>query len=185
MLGGLLTKSNLETMIDEMAERIVDSIGGADYGNILGLLKAKTKKDAERIGKVLTINKDQFSSLILNAHLYRKDGYCYKQHTMTHMAADLSEERLEQYVENRDFSKIIQKAFVERKHNCFHFFERAAEWHLFYFDFDDIANKHWKGGPHIHYISCLWRIDKNELLKQLGDRSYKIGGIHIRWLGIL
>lgn len=64
-----MTKSNLETMIDEMAERIVDSIGGADYSNILDLLEAKTKKDAVRIGNTLTINKDQFTSLVLNAYL--------------------------------------------------------------------------------------------------------------------
>ena len=177
-----MTISNLGTMIDAMAERIMDNIGEADYASILALLNAKTKRDAERIGKTLTIYKDQFSSLILNAHLYRKDGYCYKQNNMTHVAADLSEKRLQQYVKDRKFSKIIQKTLYERKHNCFHLFEKEDEWHLFYFDFNDVKDKHWKGGPHIHYISYLWRIDKNELLKQLEDRTYKIGGIHIRAL---
>lgn len=135
---------DIDKWAEEMAGRILDQVCEENYSSILKLLEAKNKRDAERLGASLTISEAQFASLVLNVSIYRVHGYSYQSYYKTHMAADLTEERLEKYINDKDIGKIIQKTFDERKHNCFHLFERGSEWHLFYFNFSDVKGDHWE-----------------------------------------
>ena len=84
------------------------------------------------------------------------------------------------------FSRKLFSLLKFRKRSHIHLFERDAEWHLFYYTYRDLEAKgksHWKGGPHLHYISHLWtRYAKDKILTLFDQRRSGISGYsHIRF----
>jgi hypothetical protein len=62
---------------------------------------------------------------------------------------------------------------------------QGNEWHLFYFDYNDAlipkTMNHYAGGPHIHYLSHLWGVDKDKAWKMLDNRQATINSTHIKY----
>jgi hypothetical protein len=63
--------------------------------------------------------------------------------------------------------------------------ERDDEWHCFFITYNSLrGDESWKQGqPHFHYISDKFGISKEELIKQLRSRDYKLGNLpHIDFM---
>jgi hypothetical protein len=84
----------------------------------------------------------------------------------------------------------VMAMFNERRLFCGHMIwpmTHPGEWHLFYFDQRDVAERgnHWDQGSHIHLINWVThpRTDPNQLVRELFEtvRPNLRGSLHIRY----
>lgn len=164
-------------------ERLIYKFGLSK--NIKTLIGSKTKKEAEHLGKLMTIKEND---LFLATHNSAQVGFLCKSKFQEFIPEHLS-------VTHEDFEgtgarerKGFKKAFSlfnERKLVQVHLFEKEDLWHCFYFAYNDIEDtndNHWKMGAHIHYVSHLWsNLKPIDIWNAFDDRKQKIPGIHIKF----
>jgi hypothetical protein len=160
------------------------------------LFSLKDKNDVMNWIKNMVITKDCLSNLILNCH---KLGLTHKRkHTQfLTPSTTLSTEEKKAFADYKTgklndagIEKALRKlstAYKERKFSTAHLFENGQEWHLIYFDYNDLyipkGDNHHKRGPHMHYISYLWgNHQKDKLWEQFESRYIKINSEHIRFI---
>jgi hypothetical protein len=75
----------------------------------------------------------------------------------------------------------LKSVMNQRKNTSVHFFSKGETWHCFFFSYNDIRGKHGAMGEHVHYLSHLWGMPKDEVESQLKQRDYSLSSIHIKW----
>jgi hypothetical protein len=161
------------------------------------LLAATRKKEVEKVAKGLMVTGRQMAMLVLN---HAQLGYTHRQkfprHTPPHLAfTDTERDAVARSRPGplegpaKTFVNKLFSTFEERRHIYVHMFEKAPEWHCFWFaDQDATASatrgtNHWDGGPHLHYVSHLWPgRDREEVWRVFDQRQTNIpGSLHIRF----
>jgi hypothetical protein len=200
--NGIPLNNITESIIDKLAREEAEKIKrrtkrGGIPSSLRILLSLKEKKKAVSWIKKMTISTQYISNLILNC---KKLGYIHRKKHKEFIPED-KKQRIEEMQINfvtktgeailYDEEKIIRQLaarYLNRKYSTAHLFEKGNEWHLFYFDHNDMyiptgVNHHSKG-PHIHYISHLWgkHNDKETLWGQFENRDIKINSEHIRFI---
>lgn len=73
----------------------------------------------------------------------------------------------------------LERVITQRKNIHAHLFEKQAQWHCFYFTFNDVQGSHGSMGSHIHYISSLWRLDLKKIWSEFEKKDHPWQGVHI------
>lgn len=193
-----LTNSIINKLAREQAEKIKRRTKrGGIPSSLVILLNLRQKKQAIAWIKEMTISTACLSNLILNCN---KIGFTHRR-----IHKEFIHEDFNRPVEDAQISsvsktgevrlaekeKILRKLtsrYLNRKYSTAHLFEKGDEWHLIYFDHNDIyapiGLNHHTRGPHVHYISHLWgrHIDKETLWNQFESREIKANSEHIRFV---
>lgn len=154
--------------------------------NLKTLLETTSKSDVEKYCRNLQLSEFELFLLVHNCEQISFNHHSrFQEHVPDDRAiADSDRENL-----NKDdvhsFRKLFS-VFQFRMRSHIHLFGRGSEWHLFYYTYRDIDEKeksHWKGGPHLHYISHLWtHYEKDKVLTLFDKRRSDISGYsHIRF----
>ncbi len=155
---------------------------------LANLLAATKKSESEKVAKNLTIQENDLFRLINNC---TQLGFTclsrFPEFVPEHLNITEDDRKNITTGTLRKVSSKLSSLFVFRKNVHVHLFERASEWHYFYFSYNDIesdAENHWKHGPHIHYISHLWpNIDADRVWSAFNKRRTRISGsLHIRFI---
>lgn len=89
----------------------------------------------------------------------------------------------------RSFRRLVA-GFKERKKVTFHLFRErdGTNWHCFYFTLRDMFGHpdtkvaHWKGGPHVHYVSRAYvDEDADEFVDEFRTGNWKFSSEHVAW----
>lgn len=156
------------------------------------LFGATTKREAEKLARNLVLNDEDFSRLVFNAHTQL--GYHHRlevrEFRPEHHAAMFQDvvDGLDAVASSGSLpdnpvgiSRKTDALFRERKRLTMHMFKRGAKWHVFFFDFNDMADD--KFGPHVHYLSHRWaEIAFDEVMEALEHRRQSLPrGVHVRF----
>lgn len=73
----------------------------------------------------------------------------------------------------------LKQALEQRSVKVAKIIEREEEWHCFFLTYNSIGGKeNWQNGqPHFHYISNLFGIKKEDLIRQIKSKEYKLGNL--------
>lgn len=161
------------------------------------LLNLRKKKQVIAWIKKIVISNGHISNLILNCN---KMGFTHRRKhkefipDVTNYPIDEDQisfigEKGEVHLREKEkVLRQLKERYLGRKFISAHLFEKGDEWHLFYFDHNDIyvparPNHHFRG-PHVHYISHLWgrNLDREFLWEQFENRKIKINSEHIRFI---
>ncbi|MEX2144406.1 MAG: hypothetical protein WD740_07410 [Anaerolineales bacterium] len=165
--------------------RIVERLGIPD--KIRSLVHAKSKQEVEHVLANSTLTEND---LFLMIHNSRQLGYSCRSKYSTFVPDHLriTDSDL-QAIKGGQFEKMPRKIFSvlkERKVVNVHLFESNAHWHCFFFtyrDIDEASENHWRGGPHLHYVSDGWpRLDPDRLWESFDKRRERASsGMHIKF----
>jgi hypothetical protein len=145
------------------------------------------------VARSIKITQNDFFSLIVHAEAL---GYEHAAFHPEHRAAALpndddwasmSKEGVGPHgPASRKFFNKVRAAFDQRKSMHVHVFLDGAEWHCFYFTWEDAVARdigrapHWKHGDHLHYTSHLFTTRTvDEVVKELHERRTTVRGEHI------
>jgi hypothetical protein len=166
--------------------------------DLITLLTINKKRDLQKHCRSITILKSDFSSLILAG----MTGALPWSHRVQHHEfipdhLELTDEDLGAFAASgvgrmkpraQKTANKIAAIFDERRLLSGHLFFNAdhSNWHLFYFDQRDFADRsnHWKhGGSHIHLINWLWpNRSASETWSQFCNGNQQMrGALHIKF----
>jgi hypothetical protein len=198
-IAGTVITPDVEKMIQAFAETKVKDLfaeieaqGVADY--LAQLFVLGKKREAEKHLRKLTIYKEDFIALIHNSDsigfshsLVRKQFVPDYLH-ITKSDLDAVRKSAHGNLSPEAWATLrkVRTTFDERKVNHCHLFERGSEWHAFIFSYEDITRgdrQHWEHGPHLHYLSHLWRtVTKEQFLTSFeGRRGADWGRVHVKY----
>jgi hypothetical protein len=193
--GRDMTEPRLDQIIGHVRQKLRSELEAKfrGYGvpaNLVRLLRAGSKREAERIGGEITVTGYDLARLAFNAKML---GYRHRSKERRFMPAHLitafDEVGDALAKEPRDSPRfmralgVIPEMHRQRKHLFSHLFEKGAKWHCFFFDFRD-----WRehgDAPHIHYVDHHWgRPLTRELVWDAldKDRNALPRAVHIRFL---
>jgi len=171
-------------------DSILEDLGSQNIDHIAELFQATSKKDAEALAKGMTITESEFASLRMRCE---ELGYKHSDVYTDHVPADIDKNDLPVTIERTKDGKIetigdtslteaqLAKVIAERKRMHIHIFEKGQEYHCLYATFRDIDGKHGRLGGHLHYVSHLWGIKKNALIRNLKQKKHQSIGTHIKF----
>lgn len=133
---------------------------------LLGLLNAKSKREAQRQANELVIARDDLTALVMLAQAGGFSPYKYANHFDQRVPGHLQPKASELQADlapgplrgegAKLFRKLFQ-TFEERRLFAAHLLYTPdyTWWHLLYFDQRDVdrVRNHWERGPHLHYAS--------------------------------
>jgi hypothetical protein len=160
---------------------------------IVNLLAAPSKRDAERLASAMTITAEQFSDLMFNAHaqLGYRHRMKWREFLPPHLEgiSDKISDALRDAKPGPATPEVakamrkVQATMEERKRVHVHMLERGAKWHAFFFDLNDVTDLDHGPGPHLHYISHRWGIDREAVWTDFDERHQLIPRrVHIRFV---
>lgn len=160
--------------------------------HIRQLLGAVSKREAERLAGKMVITAMEFADFAFNAHVLL--GYRHRMKWRQFVPEHLEGATGEASSAVREAtpgpaSPALAKAmsrvhavFEQRKRVHVHMFERGAKWHAFFFDLNDVGDPEQGPGPHIHYVSHRWGLDRHLVWDNFDQRRQTIPrGAHIRY----
>jgi hypothetical protein len=187
-------EARLKGMANDFRQRFErDAQGRGVAAQIVELLRTGSKRDAERLAREMTITAEQFSDLMFNAH--GQLGYRHRMKWREYLPAHLEGisdqitvalREAEPGPASPDLAKAMRKVqatFDERKRVHVHMLERGAKWHAFFFDLNDVTDLEHGPGPHLHYLSYHWGLDRQVLWNAFDERHQSIPrGVHVRFV---
>lgn len=158
------------------------------HENLIKLLYSKKKKEQIKLLKGIRLTPDTMMALILEAE---KQGYLLSQYSSEHYpdSIDLDKMPMAYTLKEDGTIKIIgtteltpgqlKQALEQRSVIVAKILEKGEEWHCFFLTYKSIGGKEsWqKNQPHYHYISSQFGISKQNLLKQIKSKNYKLGNL--------
>jgi hypothetical protein len=155
--------------------------------DLLQLLSAETKRDAEKFARDMVIKAESLAGLILH---HARFGYSHRRKHFDHvpdarkpMPGELDAVFGDDDEARRSAIGKISAIFEERKLVSAHLFEKDRQWHIFYFSQRDYRGLHGAMGPHVHYVSHLLlpQTSAGNVWQELDKRIYSIGSdLHIK-----
>lgn len=154
--------------------------------NLHKLLEANSKVEQNKCLKGLSLTSDELIAFVFMA--FEKYGYKYSQYKAYHNYKGLDETLLPKviHIEDDETLKTIgntiltegqQRQVIEhRKVTVSKFFDNDKNWHCFFLTYRSLRGKeNYKDGqPHLHYISDKWGITRDEVLRQLTSKDYRL-----------
>ncbi len=193
-----ITKSIINKITQEEFDFVSSTMRNKGFPeNIKKIIDTKSKKDAEIIARSSVILGDELAVMAYNADLigfthFRKHKWFYPDdvlHTEEENIAFSKNAKVGE-VTDRKTKKFVTKLFEQikkRKYISAHLLEKDDEWHVFYFDSNDMylpkGINHYKDGPHVHYISHVFGgdLNKDSIWLKFDNRKMQINSIHIRY----
>lgn len=156
--------------------------------NLLSLLNSKKKKDQIKLLNGLSLTTDMLMGFLLQAG---DNGYTLSEYSSEFQASDIDEEKLPYAFITKDDGTIekigktelsdkqLKHALKQRSVKVAKIIEKGEEWHCFFITYNSIGGEeNWKDGqPHFHYISNLFGIKKEDVIKQIKSKEYKLGNL--------
>jgi hypothetical protein len=168
-----------------------------DIDTLLKLLMLRTKRELVVFSREAVVHSADFVALILATdagampwtHLIHVRDYVPKHLALTDIdrVAIANAKPGPHTKETKKATNKIFQFFEERRYLVGHIFynEELTDWHFFYFDQRDQDDEkhHWRGGPHIHFVNCLWpNLNPQKLWKDFCLESVTPkGALHIRY----
>lgn len=155
---------------------------------ILKLLNISNNSGAKTYCRNLTISEFDLFLFIQNCYLI---GFAhtskFPDYAPNHLVISDADTAKLKNGDPKPVSRKLGPLLNERRKINVHLFSRDAEWHCFYFSYDDIEKSernHWKYGSHIHYLSFLWpKYTKEQVWNSFDSRKTNLSGnIHIRFI---
>lgn len=154
--------------------------------NLKILLEITKKAEAEKYCRRLSISELELFLLIHNCNQMNFEHRAkFPMYVPPQLEITDGDETSLKSGNPRPYSKKMKSILLERRHIHVHLFQRDAEWHCFYFSYEDIEpnDNHWKHGCHLHYVSYLWpNHTKDGIWNTFDIRFTDIPGkLHIRF----
>lgn len=154
--------------------------------SLIDLLEADKKKDQINCLKGLSLTTDELVAFLFTA--FEKHGFTYSQYKASHNHEGLDENELPAliHVEDNGTVKTIGKTNLttgqlkqvvdHRKVMVSKFLDNGEKWHCFFLTFKSLRGEesYKDGQPHLHYISNLWNIPRQEVKEQLTSKTYNL-----------
>lgn len=160
-----------------MAEKVPDFLFSA--------LKADNKKYQEKFLRGMQFTPNQLVAFYFKAYL--EFDYTFSSYSEEHLpnGTELDDMPVLVHVDEEKISKVgettmtdgqLKQAILQRSAIYGKFLDKGDEWHCFFTTIESIAGKeNWKQGqPHYHYISDKFGVSREEVVKQLKSKDYKL-----------
>ena len=159
------------------------------------LLETNKRDDQIKALKGLTLTSDQLTSFIFKA--YNDFGYTNSQYSaeFPQTGLDVSELPSVVHVTDKEVEVVgktnlsegqLKQAVDHRKMTISKFLDSEDKWHCFFLTFRSLKGSETSykdGTPHLHYMSNTWGLERNEVLKQLKRKVYKLPSLpHIDFI---
>jgi len=162
---------------------------------LLSALKADNKKYQEKFLRGMEYTPAQFEAFIFRAFL--EHGFTLSIYSTEHLPNGTDEKNVPRLIHAQDgeIHKVGEtslsdgelKQIVEQRSAIYgKILDKGDIWHCFFITIESIAGKeNWKDGqPHFHYISDKFGISRDEVVKQLKSKDYKLFNLpHIELKG--
>lgn len=156
--------------------------------NLISLLGSKKKSEQQKFLNGLALTPDILMGFLLFAG---NQGYTFSQYKSEFPTAAIDASKLPKAYRVKEdgtvekFGKTeltdgqLKQAIEQRSVKIAKFIEQGDEWHCFFVTYNSLAGKeNWQNGqPHFHYISNLFGIQKEEVIKQIKSKDYKLGNL--------
>lgn len=163
-----------------MAEKVPDFL--------FSTLKADNRKYQERFLRGMKFTPEQLAAFYFKA--CRELGYTFSCYSSEHLPndRDLSDMPILVRVESDQVEKVgetplsdgeLRQVVNQRSAIYGKILDNGDEWHCFFITIESAAGKeNWKEGqPHYHYISDKFGISREEVVKQLQSKDYRLGSL--------
>jgi hypothetical protein len=143
----------------------------------------------EKRDQVKALNKISLTTSILISFIiyaYENHGFTSSMYTSSHLHKGLNNRDMPRLAIKEDDNRIsyagntklsrgqIRTAIDQRTNIIARFIDNGDEWHCFYYTYRSIGGEENGGIPHIHYISHLWGLARQDVLKQFKNRHYRL-----------
>lgn len=160
--------------------------------NLMDILNA-TKKQQLKILKGLTLTSDELFAFYARAWDH---GYTLSNYTFELSQKGLDVKQMPVFALKEDDGSItaignttlsrgqIKNAIDHRSVRIAKFLDNGDRWHCFFHTYKSMSGEEgYKGGAHLHFISHTWggSITREEVLRQLSVRDYKLSAYHISY----
>lgn len=156
--------------------------------NLISLFNSQTKKEQLNLLKNQSLTSNELVALMIQAG--ENHNFSFSQYTSDHLPPDYISTKIPSFIE-KDGDKIkkgggseltdgqLRQIIDQRKRIVARFLDKNGEWHCFFGTLNSMnGNEKWKGGSnHIHYISDKFGFNRDEVVKQLKQRFYKLGSL--------
>ncbi len=154
------------------------------------LFEAATKAEAQRLAGQLVLDARRFGELI---NLAQGLGFTHQLVTKEWAPDFVSRvpEIMDQIVAGSKSNdpkvkkkgaagfNLVKQLFIQRKLLFCHFFEKANEWHVFYFSGEDYFGGHFDH-PHVHYASHLWNHNLAVIKVEIEKKDFRFSTAHLQ-----
>lgn len=123
-------------------------------------------------------------------HAHEEKGFLFSNYRAEHHHKGLDESELPEFihVKSEKVAKIgetnlkegqLKQVVNHRKIIISKFIDNANEWHCFFVTYQSLkGEENWNNGqPHFHYISNKFGLSREEVLKELKSRHYKLNNL--------
>lgn len=162
--------------------------------NFMEILTSKRKNEQERLLKGAELTPEQLYAFIYRAWI--QHGFTLSEYYAEHLHAGVQMKTLPKLVrfENNVVYKVgktnltdgqLKQVIEHRKVTVSKFFDKEDTWHCLFTTYDSLNGKEsWnEGQPHFHYISDKFGIPRDEIVRQLKSKSYKLPSLpHIAYI---
>lgn len=154
---------------------------------LIDVLEMAKKKKQFKALNGLYLTESQLTSLIVQA--CERFGYLYSMYSVEYSPAGLDENRMPtiSYKEkDNSISKIgatnlsdgqIRVAIDDRIVRLMRFLDKGDIWHCFFYSYKSISGResiNKETFPHMHFISHTWGLKRDDVLKQLRSKEYRL-----------
>lgn len=185
--------SYLDNFLYKRAEKVwqvrYDEIMETKYSeNFDRLLESNKKQEQVNLLKNQTISPLGLTAFIFNAFV--KYGYTYSQYRADHNHNGLDETKLPNLIHLKENEVVVsgktgltdgqlKQVIQHRKVVMSKFIDNGENWHCFFTTYQSLkGEENWKDGtPHYHYISNTFGLTREQVLKELKNRDYKLNNL--------
>lgn len=183
--------------LDEWLFKRADKLWQERYSEIMAtkysenfdkLLECNKKQEQVNLLKNQTISPFGLTAFIFNAFL--KYGYTFSQYRAEHNYNGLDETKLPTIFHIKEKEVFVsgkttltdgqlKQVIQHRKVIISKFIENGDNWHCFFTTYQSLkGEENWKEGtPHYHYISNTFGLTKEQVLKELKSKEYKLNNL--------
>jgi len=186
--------------LDEFLLKNAENIWEREYADIIStaypkkfdlLLQSNKKQEQVRFLKKQKISKRGLTAFIFNA--CEKHGYKYSMYRGEHHHKGLDEAALPKLIHLKDNGEVfysgnttlsdgqLKQVIKHRTVIWSKFIDNKEEnkWHCFFFTNRSLGGEeNWENGtPHIHYISNTFGLTREQVLKELKSKEYKLNNL--------
>lgn len=174
---------------EKVWEKRYQEILNTNYPDNLNIL-LQTSKKQEQVNLLKNISLTTLGLTSFIFHAYLKFGYSYSKYRTDHHQNRLDESHLPNLINVKDgnvkYSGTtnltdgqLKNVIEHRKVILATFLDKGNEWHCFFITYKSLDGKeNWNNGtPHYHYISSSFGLSREETLKQLQSKNYKLNNL--------
>lgn len=160
--------------------------------DLIKLLSTTKKADQEKLLKDIELTPDLIAAFIFEA--CENHGYKFSQYKneIPQKGLDISKLPLAYEVKEDGEVKIagstelsdgqLKQAMEHKKVTIGKFLEKDDDWHCFFTNYKSLRGEEsWlgKNQPHFHYISSGFGLSKEQVIKELKSKKYKLKNMHV------